>query len=65
MAEETLIMDDKMPLPLPPAKDIPSTFVASVKSWYALPSFAYLTRLIFFPGGPLERRSPPQAKRDY
>jgi len=29
------VISDAMPVPLPPAKEIPSTFVASVKSWWS------------------------------
>lgn len=32
---EAAMVSDAMPLPLPPAKDIPSTFFASVKSWWS------------------------------
>lgn len=41
------ILDDAMPLPLPPARDIPATFVASIKSWYVTVAYiSYLANLL-------------------
>lgn len=54
-------------LPLPPARDIPATFSASFKSWFACfhPGNPFdLTRKCLL-GGALERNKAPQRKSGF
>ena len=64
MNEADAVVADAMPLPLPPARDIPSTFFSSVKSWWALLVIVSVVRRgLTSPGGPQARRRALQVKR--
>ena len=55
---------DAFPL-LPPAKEIPSTFVASIKSWCVALSCSVVIPSDEVEGGPPAKRKAPPVRNDY